>query len=374
MKRWNLFSVWISVLVMSVATGVAIVQAVDAVYAASAAQVSGAWAFTGSLNQARFNHTAVLLNSGKVLVIGGQYQLRHAKAIFLSELYDPSSGSWTASGNTNGAHINSTATLMANGKVLAVGGSLASAVAELYDPKTGTWSLTGNLVAGRAYHTATLLTNGKVLVAGGCYDVCGIYNMSSAELYDPSNGRWSTTGSMTIARAQHTATLLPNGKVLVAGGISGSNIVASAEVYDPASGTWSSGGNMKNARRFAQSALLSTGKVLVVGGQNYNTTLAAAEIFDPATNKWSTTGSMSTPRLYFVATPLLNGKVMAVGGANPSVILSSAELYDSATGRWSSTGSMKVGRIYFTATVLGDGRVLAAAGNVGDNTAELYQP
>jgi len=119
---------------------------------------------------------------------------------------------------------------------------------------------------------------------------------------------------------------------------------------------------------------LTTGKVLVAGGQNYAATLAAADVYDPATNRWSATGSMSTPRLYFVAARLLNGKMMAVGGANPSVILSSAELYDPATGRWSSTGSMNVGRIYFTATVLADGRVLAAAGNVGDKTAELYQP
>ena len=131
---------------------------------------------------------------------------------------------------------------------------------------------------------------------------------------------------------------------------------------------------MANARRFAQAALLSTGKVLVVGGQNYNATLAGAEVYDPTSNSWSTTGSMSTPRLYFVAAPLLNGKVMAVGGANPSVILSSAELYDPATRRWSATGGMNVGRIYFAATVLGDGRVLAAAGNVGEKSAELYEP
>ena len=338
------------------------------------ALTSGVWTLTGSLNQARFNHQAVLLNNGKVLVLGGQYQLRHAKIIFLSELYDPSTGTWTASGNTNGAHINSTATLLANGKVLAAGGSLASATSELYDPNTGTWSLTGNMVAGRAYHTATLMASGKVLDAGGCYDVCGIYNMSSAELYDPFTGTWSATGSMVAARAQHTATLLPSGKVLVAGGISGSDIVASAEIYDPATGKWSPAGNMPNGRRFAQAALLTTGKVLVAGGQNYSATLAAADVYDPATNRWSATGRMSTPRLYFVATTLLNGKVMAVGGANPSTILSSAELYNPATGRWSSTGSMNVGRVYFTATVLTDGRVLAAAGNVGDKTAELYQP
>ena len=208
MKRLSVFPAWNSVVLLMVCVLVLVVLVATGI----GAQTSGVWTLTGSLNQARFNHTAALLNSGKVLVLGGQYQLRHAKMIFLSELYDPSTGSWTASGNTNGARLNSTATLLANGKVLAAGGSLASATSELYDPNTGAWSLSGDLVAGRAYHTATLLNNGKVLVAGGCYNVCGIYNMNSAELYDPFNGTWSATGSMAAARAQHTAMLLPAAK------------------------------------------------------------------------------------------------------------------------------------------------------------------
>jgi N-acetylneuraminic acid mutarotase len=345
-----------------------------------AAQTSGTWMYTGNLNQARFNHSAVLLNTGKVLVFGGQYALRHAKAILLSELYDPATGVWTSSGSSNGSLEYGTATLLPNGKVLATRGCIDNSCnnplgsAELYDPTSGTWSLTGSMVTPREYHTATLLTNGKVLVAGGCYSACGIYNMPNAELYDPATGQWSATGSMSNARAQHTATLLPNGKVLVAGGISGSNIVASAEIYDPTSGIWSPAPSMANARRFAHAALLTNGKVLVMGGQNLTVTLSAAETYDPLANKWSSAGKMSSPRLYFAAAPLPLGKILAVGGADPSNILASADIYDPATGRWSATGSMNLGRIYFTATALVDGRVLAAAGNVGDKTAELYQP
>jgi hypothetical protein len=344
------------------------------------AQTSGTWMYTGHLNAARFNHSAVRLNTGKVLVFGGQYQLRHSKAILLSELYDPATGVWTAGSNSNGSLEYGTATLLLSGKVLATRGCIDNSCnnslgsAELYDPASGTWSLTGNMVTPREYHTATQLTNGKVLVAGGCYSACGIYNMTNAELYDPASGTWSATGSMTTARAQHTATLLPNGKVLVTGGISGSNIVASAEVYDPTTRTWSAVASMANARRFAQAALLNNGKVLVMGGQNLTVTLSAAETYDPTVNKWSSAGKMSSPRLYFAAAPLPQGRVLAVGGADPSNILASADVYDPSTGRWSATGSMNLGRVYFTATALVDGRVLAAAGNVGDYTAELYQP
>jgi len=343
------------------------------------AQTSGTWMYTGRLNQARFNHSSVLLNNGKVLVFGGQYQLRHAKAILLSELYDPVTGVWTPSGNSNAALEYGTATLLPSGKVLATRGcsdfncNTPAGSAELYDPSSGTWSVTGAMVSPRSYQTATLLTNGKVLVAGGCYSACGIYNMNNAELYDPGTGLWTATGSMS-ARAQHTATLLPNGKVLVAGGISGADIVASAEIYDPATEKWSPVASMASARRFAQATLLNNGRVLVMGGQNYSVTLAAAETYDPLANKWSAAGKMSSPRLYFAVAALPQGKVLAVGGADPSHILAGADIYDPATGRWSKTGSMNLGRIYFTATPLPDGRVLAAAGNVGDNTAELYRP
>ena len=157
------------------------------------------------------------------------------------------------------ARSNYTATLLLNGKVLIAGGitesnygSIPLASAELYDPASGTWTATGSLVTSRSQHTATLLPNGKVLVVGGTSGL--FFSSASAELYDPASGLWTTTGSLATARFNHTATLLPNGKVLVAGGfygllsMFGGFSVANVELYDPASGTWTATGSLATAR------------------------------------------------------------------------------------------------------------------------------
>ena len=139
------------------------------------------------------------------------------------------SGTWTLTGSLHVARADSTATLLPNGQVLAVGGESTSA--ELYNPATGTWTLTGSLHAARDQHTATLLANGQVLVAGGQN---GTIFIASAELYNPSTGAWTSTGSLHTPRIEHTATLLPNGQVLVAGGVdSNYNYLTSAELYTP---------------------------------------------------------------------------------------------------------------------------------------------
>jgi hypothetical protein len=189
------------------------------------------FATTGSMSVARYRHTATLLNNGKVLVAGGRglgyFSLASA------ELYDPATGTWSGTGSLSIAHGEHTATLLTNGKVLVAGGDSSglTSSAELYDPATGTWNGTGSMSGVRYAHTATLLTNGKVLVAGGSGGGYGLGELSSAELYDPATGAWSGTGSLSIARVEHTATLLTNGKVLVAGGIlSGGVLLTSAEI------------------------------------------------------------------------------------------------------------------------------------------------
>ncbi len=196
---------------------------------------SGTWMTTGSLSVARDAHTATLLPNGKVLVAGG---LGSSVVLASAELYDPSFGTWTTTGSMNMARVEHTATLLPNGKVLVAGGVSSTggvtgcclASAELYDPSTSSWTFTGSMTGARELHTATLLPNGKVLVAGG-FSSSGA-PLASAELYDPSLGTWTTTGSLSVARAGHTATLLPNGQVLVAGGQSSTGIsTASAELY-----------------------------------------------------------------------------------------------------------------------------------------------
>ncbi len=288
--------------------------------------------------------------------------------------------SWSYTGNLNTDRAYHTATLLPNGKVLVAGGwssvnfAPLSTAAELYDPPTGTWSITGNLNTARLSHTATLLPNGKVLVAGG-------YNDSSAELYDPATGTWSSTGSLniaraSIARASHTATLLPNGRVLVAGGADacfddGCSATNSAELYDSATGTWTSTGSLNTGRISHTATLLANGKVLAVGGLDFpNFYTNSAELYDSATGTWSNTGNLISARDAGTATLLPNGRVLIVGDG--------AELYDPASGTWSNTATLNTRRRFHTATLLPNGKVLVAGGwdNDGNglNTAELYDP
>src|SRR6059058_666188 len=173
------------------------------------------WEYTGSLKTARFHHTATLLPDGRVLVVGGE---QGHTPLASAELYDPATGTWSATGSLNTARDSHTATLLPSGKVLVAGGretDLYSASAELYNPATGTWSPAGSFDTGRVFHTATLLHNGKVLVAAGRGRDSGFIELASAELYDPATGTWSATGSLSTARYDHTATLLPNGMVVV---------------------------------------------------------------------------------------------------------------------------------------------------------------
>lgn len=331
----------------------------------------GTWQTTGSLISARIAQSAALLPNGKVLVAGG---FNTSSILASAELYDPASGTWKATGSLNFARDYATATTLPNGKVLLAGGCCV-ATAELYEPSTGTWAPTGSLATYRYLASATLLPNGKVLVAGGIHGSGALaFSLASAEIYDPATGTWSATGSMNVARASQTATLLPNGKVLVAGGCNGRRCgtsVATAEIYDPASGTWTMTGSMATARSAHVAAVLPNGRVLVAGGRGAG---SAAEVYNPAAGTWSATASMATARSWATATLLGSGLVLVAGGQTD---ISAAELYNSGTGTWSTAGNMATGRYEHTATLLQDGRVLVAGGATSSGataSAEVYTP
>jgi hypothetical protein len=266
--------------------------------------------------------------------------------------------------------------VLQNGKVLVAGGSSAGMSlnsAELYDPNTGMWSITGSLNFERNSHTATLLPNGKVLVTGGSPS---LFNAtSSAELYDAATETWSITASLSTARFFHTATLLPSGKILVAGGGTDDGVNDIAELYDPATETWTATGSLTTPRDDHTATLLSNGKVLISGGLTFSGDgfgpTNSAELYDPSTGRWTTTGGLNMNRHFQTATLLLDGKVLVVGGnrgnTSPASV-DTAELYDPSTGIWSFTSSLNAGRYWHTATLLSNGKVLVAGGINGSGS------
>jgi N-acetylneuraminic acid mutarotase len=291
----------------------------------------------------------------------------------------------SAAGDLITARTGHSEKLLPNGKVLVAGGYVPApdgqllsqplSSAELYDPARGTWSSTGSLNVPRVEFTATLLENGKVLVVGGGEG----YELNSAELYDPATGTWSLTGSLNVARSYHAATLLENGKVLVEGGPN-----SSAELYDPATGTWSLTGFLNVGRHFHTATLLPNGKVLVVGGYTSDGFvgpagyLTSAELYDPATGAWSLTGSLNGAYYWHTATLLENGKVLLVGSLWFETS-KTTELYDPATGKWTLTGPLNAGRVYHAEILLPNGNVLVMGGydhpsNTYYNSVEMYHP
>ncbi len=182
----------------------------------------------------------------------------------------------------------------------------------------------------RAHHTASLLEDGRVLVAGG-FNNSGS-DLLSAEVYDPATRLFTPTGDFATARRNHTATHLPDGKIMVVGGYHGTGEVmealSSVEIYDPETGIWNATGSLGTARFSHTATLLPDGNVLVVGGENGGGPLASAEIYDPNEGSWSYTGSMTSPRTGHTATLLREGRVLVVGGEDIHGAQASTELYD----------------------------------------------
>jgi hypothetical protein len=338
----------------------------------------------------RRSAASTTLSSGtQVLIAGGVDSASHLRSIVV---YDGATQRFSLAGTMDAPY--DTATLLDNGTVLLAdrgnlvslgSGDSALTTAEIFNPATGALSSTGPMLEGVNSAVAVKLSDGRVLIAGG-----RIYNhiaapTSDAEIYDPASGAFSFTGSMNSPRFAHSATLLANGKVLVAGGILSAkkNVpTASAELYDPASGLFSATSSMNVRHANHTATLLADGKVLIAGGtsDSSGSAIPAAEIFDPVTGGFSAVGPMQAARSIHTATLLDSGKVLIAGGTDGQNVLSSAELYDPVQMTFAGTGNMTVPREEFTANLFGNGQVLLAGGITGflegslTSSAEIYTP
>ena len=355
----------------------------------------------GSMAVPRAGHTATVLPNKTVLVIdGGQLDIDDLLvSISSAEIFDPSLGTFTPTGSPCIAREFHTATLLANGKVLITGGNefngyptwlTPTSTAELYDPASGSFTSTGNMAVSRSGHTASLLADGQVLIVGG-----SPAGAPTAEIYDPNAGLFSVVPGLTEERVGHTATVLPSGKVLIAGGqtgeLNGSAVLATAEVYDPEANSFTAINTMNSARTGHTATLLSDGQVLIAGGassaglgtgqiQISSVGLQSTELYDPITETFAAAAPMFTGRLGHTATLTPDGRVLISGGfkdwTNGYHSYSSAEIFDPTTGSFTIAGQMNVGRFWHSATLLSNGSVLVTGGIGGDqalSSAEIYK-
>jgi hypothetical protein len=272
---------------------------------------TGTFTATGSMTTARVAHSATLLNSGKVLVCGGVDGA--GNALSSCELYAPTSGTFTIAASMNGQRLNHTATLLPDGTVFIAGGDRLHeprGTCEIYDPVANTFKQTADLTTARFGHTATLLPNGKILLTGGFNPVSGS-NLASAELYNVSANTTAATGKMSLSRRFNSAVLLNTGKVLITPGedIDSATVL---ELYDSASGTFSQV-QTHIAHNDGTAVALSDGRVLLTSGTFLSEALFSAEVFDPATEKIVFTDNGTVDHVFGRSVLLTNGTVLVVG-------------------------------------------------------------
>ena len=318
------------------------------------AQAPGVWTTTGNLNTARANHAAAMLPRGEALIVGGVGD--SGKPLTSTEIYSLADGTFTEVPTGLKIGVSGlTATVLNDNTVLLAGGLNSSgapvATAQLYDPSLGEFIALPAMKRASSHHTATLLKDGRVLIAGGKY---GSTQLATLEIFDPASRTFSLAAPLKHARQDHTATLLANGTVLIAGGSNSSGPLASAEIYNPATNKVTATGSLSTARTLASASMLLdfNGDVLIEGGQDANgNDLGTAEEFDPITGTFATlTAQMITARSGHLGLTLpYNGKVLIAGGASAGAPVAATELYDPIVQAFVDNGAMSEARDEFAA-------------------------
>lgn len=343
---------------------------------------------TGSFVAAQNSATAergmgsisVKLLNGKVLSVGNRF------VTAVADLFDPDTNRFTQTGSMAHARAYANAVVLNDGRVLVMGGMhyttqwVYRASAEIYDPATGTFTLTGSMFYARSNPAAVLLADGRVMVLGG-YNSTN-YHLNSTEIYNPATGVWSTGPSMNRARGDGPfATRLSDGRILIAGGYNSTNgVQKTAEVYNPSTNTFTLLADQMNLARVQASIVaLPNGDALIVGGSNAGVPQGPIEVFHGATNTFydlAAVDELDVPVFGTLISLLPNGLVAIFGGATGSAVEDRVYLYDHSTRQViSENARLGIPRYYATGVTLNDGRVLIIGGSLGaEKSAELYTP
>lgn len=342
------------------------------------------------MNQGRYNHTATLLNDGRVLVTGGTAD--GTSSLSSCEVYNVGSDTWESIPDMSIPRMRHTASLLPDGHLLLTGGynsnngghpslfkhfgeSISHSSCEIYDPTESRWRDTVPLSTGRFWHCAITLLSGDVLVIGGMNVTTGL--TGSCEMYLHDENRWDEVASMNIPRVRFTTTLLHNGNVLITGGHNGVEKIPSdeCEIYDPFIDQWRVVSPMNKARGYHSAVRLEDGSVLISGGFSGpgNSDWIDSEQYDPSTDEWVLKGDTSFPRHNHETFLLTNGDVVMLGGSNCQTggCHSSLEHYDPVTGEWSDALLLVTARKWTASVMLKDGRILMTGGKACYNASKI---
>ncbi len=365
-----------------------------ALTACAAAHGQGSVARAGALRFARTNHSATLLNDGRVLVAGGR-GTDALSTLASAEVFSPLTKTWSLSGSLSQGRSHHTATLLRDGRVLVTGGSahevtandgarfVALASAEIFEPRSSTWRAVMPMLEARNGHTATLLDDGQVLVVGGAK--AQREHLASTELFDPVANAFRPGPPLQLARWQHEAVKLSDGSVaVIAGrsnqvdaGVHGSGR-AVAEVERYVDGGWQVLASLAEPRQRA--ATISRGnEVVVIGGVSTTTATNAVETWAVGAGGWSLSDASLTLALSaHTASVLPNGDVVVIGGEPPNAVdTARVQRWFSSSAKWCMAGALLVSRKQHTATVLKDGTILVVGGTsagVPEASTEWWRP